>query len=189
MNDETPILRGMTADDVPQTVPLLAQLGYQMTAMELARRMRGVLSAPDHAILVAEIKGRVTGLMHVFARPAVENPREAVVQSLVVDAAYRRTGVGRSLMTAAERWGSEHDCRSVVLSSNITRAPAHAFYERLGYRVSATSYILRKALPPGIAMPSAEPAHDDQQTTAGDNRVDDHEAAGDRLLQACSRKS
>ena len=36
--------------------------------------------------------------------------------------------------------------RSVTLSSNVTRAPAHAFYAALGYRIAATSYILRKDL-------------------------------------------
>jgi hypothetical protein len=38
-----------------------------------------------------------------FVRPAIENPREAVVQALVVGEAYRRAGVARSSMAAAER--------------------------------------------------------------------------------------
>jgi hypothetical protein len=36
-----------------------------------------------------------------------------------------------------------------VLSSNVARAPAHAFYAALGYRVAATAYVLRKRLAPG----------------------------------------
>jgi len=141
-------LRTITGADILDSVPLLAQLGYDMTADELAARVRDVLSTPDHAVLIAEIEGRVAGLMHVFARPAIENPREAVVQAIVVGQAHRRAGVGCRLMAAAERWGSERDCRSVVLSSNVARTPAHAFYAALGYRVAATSYVLRKPLPP-----------------------------------------
>ena len=125
---------------------LLSQLGYEMTDVELERRFGEVSASPEHMLLVAEIAGRVVGLMHVFARPAIENPREAVVQAIVVEAPYRRCGVGRELMTAAEDWGREHGCRSVVLSSNTARAPAHAFYAALGYRVSATSLVLRKEL-------------------------------------------
>jgi GNAT superfamily N-acetyltransferase len=141
-------LRPMTADDVPESLPLLAQLGYEMSAAELAHRVEKVLATPDHAVLVAEIDGQVAGLLHVFARPALENPCEAVVQAIVVDEKRRRAAAGRTLMAAAECWGRAHDCRSVVLSSNVARAPAHAFYTALGYRKSATSMVFRKPLSP-----------------------------------------
>jgi GNAT superfamily N-acetyltransferase len=141
-------LRAMTCGDVADGVALLAQLGYVMTADTAAGRMRDVLSTPDHRLLLAEIEGRIVGLMHVFLRPAVENPREAVVQALVVDEGCRRAGVGRALMAEAERWGREWNCCSVVLGSNIARAPAHAFYAALGYNAAATAYVLRKSLSP-----------------------------------------
>ena len=142
-------LRPMSRFDAGCCRTLLTQLGYEMTEAELERRFDEVSSAPEHSLLVAETAGQVVGLMHVFARPALENPREAVVQAIVVDEGLRRAGVGRLLMAAAEHWASERGCRSVVLSSNIARASAHAFYAALGYRVSATSLVLRKELPPG----------------------------------------
>jgi GNAT superfamily N-acetyltransferase len=138
----------MTNEDVARVLPLLAQLGYEMTLAEAARRVREVLAEAEHCVLVAETAERIGGLLHVFTRPAIENPREAVVQAIVVDAAFRRAGLGRSLMAAAEHWGSERGCRSVVLASNVVRAPAHAFYAALGYRVSATAHIFRKPLSP-----------------------------------------
>jgi GNAT superfamily N-acetyltransferase len=139
-------LRPLSVDDVGEILPLLAQLGYEMSHAEAANRVGGVLAAPDHMALVAETDRRLVGLVHVFVRPALENPREAVVEAIVVDERYRSLGVGRALMAAAERWGREHRCRSVALSSNIVRASAHAFYKALGYRVAATSYVLRKPL-------------------------------------------
>jgi GNAT superfamily N-acetyltransferase len=141
--------RSITREDIPECLPLLAQLGYQLTLEEAVQRVDAVVSTPDHCVLVAEATGRIVGLLHIFARPAIENPREAVVQAIVVDQGFRRVGVGRSLMAAAEHWGSERHCRSVVLSSNVVRAPAHAFYAALGYRVAATSYVLRKPLSAG----------------------------------------
>ena len=141
-----PRLRPMTPQDVGRGVVLLAQLGYDMTAAELAHRVGEVLANPDHALLVAESGGEVVGLMHVFDRPAVENPREAIVEAIVVDAACRRSGVGKALMDEAERWGMARGCRGVALSSNVTRKPAHAFYAALGYRVAATSLVIRKSL-------------------------------------------
>lgn len=138
----------MTVEDTPATVPLLAQLGYEMTVEEARRRVREVLAASDHALLVAEVAGRIAGLLHVFMRPAVENPCEAVVEALVVAEDCRRVGVGRRLMAEAERWGAERGCRSVALSSNVAREPAHAFYAGIGYRAAATAYIFRKPLGP-----------------------------------------
>ena len=115
-------LRPMTRDDIAQSVPLLAQLGYELSPEELARRFAAVTATPDHFLVVAEAEGRIAGLLHVFARPAIENPREAVVQAIVVDLAHRRSGIGMALMAEAERWGREHECRSVMLSSNVARA-------------------------------------------------------------------
>jgi GNAT superfamily N-acetyltransferase len=139
-------LRPMTRGDIAQSLPLLAQLGYELSAEELARRFAAVTATPDHSLVVAELARRVVGLLHVFARPAIENPREAVVQAIVVDLARRRSRIGMALMAEAERWGREHECRSVMLSSNVARAPAHAFYAALGYHIAATSYVLRKEL-------------------------------------------
>jgi GNAT superfamily N-acetyltransferase len=140
-------LRAMAKTDVPDILPLLSQLGYEISQAGVEARVDGVLTEPRHCLLVAERGRRIVGLMHVFARPAIENPREAVVQALVVDEGCRRTGVGRMLTAAAERWGADHGCRSVMLESNIARLPAHRFYAALGYRVAATAHILRKALP------------------------------------------
>src|SRR5215472_2884845 len=97
-------LRPMTRSDMGRCRTLLTQLGYEMTEAELERRFDEVSSVPEHSLLVAETAGRVVGLMHVFARAALENPREAVIQSIVVDKGFRRAGVGRHLMAAAEQW-------------------------------------------------------------------------------------
>ena len=78
-------------------MPLLTQLGYEMSLEEAAQRVRDVMSTADHLVLVADVGGRVVGLLHVFVRPAIENPREAVVQALVVGEAYRRAGVDAQL--------------------------------------------------------------------------------------------
>ena len=139
-------LRPMVPGDTARGIELLAQLGYDLDVGMLAQRMSEVAAAPEHALIVAEAEGRVVGLLHVFARPAVENPREAIVQSIVVDAGCRRGGVGRCLMDFAEGWGREHRCRSLALHSNVTRAPAHAFYAALGYARPATAHIFRKTL-------------------------------------------
>jgi GNAT superfamily N-acetyltransferase len=85
-------------------------------------------------------------LLHLYARPALDKPPEVVVQALVVDADCRQGGVGKAMMEAAEGWARDHGFRSVALTSHISREGAHAFYAALGYRIVATSHLLRKEL-------------------------------------------
>lgn len=136
----------MTAEDIPSTQELLSQLGYPLDDEELRRRYDAVAEAGDHALLVAEHAGRILALCHVYARPALDKPPEAIVQALVVDHASRGSGVGRAVMTTAEAWARDRGFASVALSSSIARAGAHAFYQTLGYQRTATSYLFRKAL-------------------------------------------
>jgi GNAT superfamily N-acetyltransferase len=139
-------VRAMAPGDVPAARDLLEQLGYLLTSEEVERRFAAVVAVADHAVMIAETAGRIAGLVHVYTRPALENPPEAIVEALVVDSARRRGGVGRALMAAAEAWADARGYRAIMLSSNVTRTGAHAFYHALGYRTAATSLILRKQL-------------------------------------------
>ena len=136
----------MTADDVAASQGLLSQLGYEMDGEEVRRRYHAVVQSADHALMVAEQDGCIVALCHMFARPALDKPPEAVVQALVVDQACRGSGVGRIMMAAAETWAMDRGFRSVGLASHVSRSGAHAFYEALGYRCEATSHLFRKAL-------------------------------------------
>ncbi|MEP0339382.1 MAG: GNAT family N-acetyltransferase [Alphaproteobacteria bacterium] len=140
------IVRAMDAADLGVARNLMVQLGYDITADDLAARFGTVAGDADHALLVAERGGLLVGLVHVFARPALEKPVEAVIQSLVVDARARGAGIGRALMDRAEGWARARGLTSVALYTNVTRADAQAFYARLGYGEVAQSALLRKAL-------------------------------------------
>jgi GNAT superfamily N-acetyltransferase len=140
------VIRPATADDLPVIQILLRQLGYELTAEETQRRFQAVASAPGHCLLVAMRGGRAAGLLHVYARPALDKPPEAIVQALVVDADARNGGIGRRLMVAAETWARAQGFASVALASSIHRDGAHAFYEAIGYARFATSHLFRKTL-------------------------------------------
>jgi GNAT superfamily N-acetyltransferase len=142
-------LRPMVLDDVPHGLGLLTQLGYELEREEAEPRFLAIAGSPGHSLLVAEAGERIVGLLHVYARPALEKPPEAVVQAVVVDHSFRGGGIGKAFMAAAERWASDRGYQSVSLSSNIARAEAHAFYEAIGYRRFASSHLFRKELPPG----------------------------------------
>jgi GNAT superfamily N-acetyltransferase len=138
----------MTASDIPVAQDLLSQLGYGLDLPEVRRRYDIVAGSPDHAITLAAHDGRIVALCHIYARPALDKPPEAVVQALVVDQASRGLGIGKRMMAAAEAWAKDRGFNSIALASHVSRSDAHAFYEALGYRNEATSHQFRKPLPP-----------------------------------------
>ncbi len=105
-------------------------------------RFRRVSEAEGHRITVAEIDGALAGVLHVFERPALEKPCEAVVQAVVVDAGQRSSGIGEALMREAERWAKGRGLQFVVLYTRTDRERARRFYERIGYSWKATSHLL-----------------------------------------------
>jgi ribosomal protein S18 acetylase RimI-like enzyme len=117
-----------------------------MSAGELAGRIAQVSTAGGHYAAVVDDGQKICGLMHVYERPALEKPREAVVQSLVVEERVRKRGAGRLLMEAAEAWARERGLNHVVLHTRIERDNARAFYERIGYTRAATAHLMSKEL-------------------------------------------
>ena len=141
--------RPMTSDDMAAAKELLSQLGYPLNDPELYRRYEDVSRAASHALIVAEDGGGVVALCHVYGRPSLDKPSEAVVQALVVSDKFRGAGIGRLMMVAAENWARNHGFSSVALYSSVARDEAHAFYESIGYVRAATSHMFRKDLNSG----------------------------------------
>lgn len=140
------IVRDLLPTDLSAATALLGQLGYPLSETELQKRLDRVAAAPDHTVRAAESAGTIVGLIHLFERPALEKASEAVVQSLVVAAEHRGTGVGALLMQEAEAWARSRGLPGITLYTRIDRDAARAFYERLGYRRSATSHQMRRDL-------------------------------------------
>jgi GNAT superfamily N-acetyltransferase len=136
------ILRDATAGDLPAVRRLLGQLGYAPDEAEFRRRFDSVRAAAGHRIIVAEEKGAIVGVLHVFERPALDKGCEAVVQALVVDDACRGGGIGEALMHEAESWAASRGLAATALYTRVDRDRARAFYERIGYRLKATSHLL-----------------------------------------------
>lgn len=142
-------VRHLTPRDAPALSPLCGQLAGQATPEQVVARL-GRIGAlgPTHALYGAEVDGRLVGYVHVFERHLLEQEPFAEVGALVVDAGARGQGAGRALMEAAEAWGASRGLASLRLRSNVVRAPAHRFYERLGYRVTKSQHVFVKRLAP-----------------------------------------
>ena len=138
--------RPATTADVPVIAQLSEELGYPLEENVVRSRMAHLMVLPEHAIIVAETGGAVCGWVHVYAHRSLVSGERADIYGLVVSRAVRRRGVGRMLMTEAERWARERGLDLVVLRSNVQRSESHAFYPAIGYEHFRTQAVYRKRL-------------------------------------------
>ena len=129
------VVRAATLSDAERIAELSTQLGYPATTLEARKRLEGISAHCDHAVLVAEIDGEIVGWMHVLVAHSLTADTPVEVSGLVVDENFRSRGIGLTLMKEAEAWARSRKCDVVRLRSNEKRERAHAFYERIGYRL------------------------------------------------------
>ena len=141
-------IRVATPNDAARLAELSTQLGYPATSENILGRLGQILGDREHAVFVAEARERayVVAWVHVLVTHVLEEDSQAEIAGLVVDEAWRGRGAGRLLMERAEQWAREQGCRAVRLRSNVIRAEAHAFYEKLGYQVIKSQKVFRKTL-------------------------------------------
>ncbi len=101
-------------------------------------------TSDDRLMLVAEKDGQVVGyVLAAIQHPSPAAPRNFLrelgqvrvyVDILVVQAAYRRHGIGTQLMEAVEEWARDRGSNVVLLDTYIGSALSVPFYERrMGY--------------------------------------------------------
>jgi ribosomal protein S18 acetylase RimI-like enzyme len=139
------IIRDARPADIPMVHRLIGQLVDASDEAEFRARFERVAAESGHRIIVAEMESEVVGVLHVFERPALEKPCEAVVQALVVDGERRGAGIGEALMREGEAWAASRKLASTALYTRIDRDRARLFYERIGYRLKATSHLMGRA--------------------------------------------
>jgi GNAT superfamily N-acetyltransferase len=133
-------------EDAAGLVSLVGQLGYPSSAVEVARRLARVLARDDHVVFLAADGERTLGWVHVLEFSTLASEPCALITGLVVESAMRRRGVGRALVERAEQWARSRGLSNMRLRSRVTRAEAHAFYRRLGYRSVKQQLQFRKEL-------------------------------------------
>jgi GNAT superfamily N-acetyltransferase len=82
----------------------------------------------------------LTEIIFLGMEPFVE------VQSILVDSAARRFGIGALLMKASEQWAAGRGIGLICLSSRVQLTSSHGFYESLGYTVYKQSLFFSKKI-------------------------------------------
>jgi ribosomal protein S18 acetylase RimI-like enzyme len=141
-------IRPARAADAPRLTALLAQLGYPSGLDAVSGRLARLLGSATRQLLVAvpADDSRIDGYIGVERRVLLEDDERVEITGLVVDSAFRRSGLGRILVKAAEQWALRHGVHTVVVRSNVVRPESHPFYRGIGYRQTATSHNYRKEI-------------------------------------------
>lgn len=104
----------------------------------LRSKLEEIFAAEDSTIVVADADGQVVGLAEVYVREDEVNAyrvpyRYAHLQSMVVSETYRKRGIGKQLLEAAEQWARERDASEMRLDVWEFEAGPLKFYEDHGY--------------------------------------------------------
>jgi GNAT superfamily N-acetyltransferase len=140
-------VRAARKEDAAAVAQLAIELDHPTTPEQVTERFTAASQQNTYALIVVELpSGELAGFMELVVERLIDAEPRVDVAGLVVSKAHRGRGVGRLLMTYAEKWALEHGCHIVHLRTNLKRASAHAFYERLGYEHFKTQKAFRKIL-------------------------------------------
>jgi GNAT superfamily N-acetyltransferase len=141
-------VRAIEVGDVEAVAALTAELGYDRTAqhilqwIEQANRGNG-----EQIAFVAYLDHTVIGWIEVSIERRLQSHPFGMIGGLVVSRSVRGRGVGRLLCHRAEQWTWDCGLATLRVTSRSTRADAHRFYLRDGYREVKTSLVFEKHRP------------------------------------------
>lgn len=135
-----PEIRDARPSDSAELSLLLGQLGYSEAPSTVTARLAALI-ARGGRVLVAHSGDRMVGLAALDRTWHLHRPADGRLTGLVVAEGARGSGIGKSLLAAAEAIFREWGCARSELSSGTGREAAHRFYEREGYVESPKRYV------------------------------------------------
>jgi GNAT superfamily N-acetyltransferase len=143
---DTVSIRAACLQDAQIIAFLCQKLGYSTQKIEIEQRLKQLQTDKTHGIFIATKTNKVVGWVHVCQCDLLIMPRQAIVLGVIVDENYRRFGIGKQLMQAAEQWARKCECEAILLRSNIIRKEGHIFYEKIGFQNIKQSLVFQKIL-------------------------------------------
>jgi ribosomal protein S18 acetylase RimI-like enzyme len=137
-------VRPATADDAERFASLLTDEGYPAGTSDLAARI-ALFTHEGSGVLAAEASGEVIGFIAFHVMPRFEtDERFARIVALVVDPGVRARGIGRQLMTEAERVARERGAAFLEVTAGHHRPEARKLFESLGYDAGLAAYLRKR---------------------------------------------
>ena len=136
------MIRAAEMNDAASLAQLMCELGYETTKSEMQMRLKPIVTDKRLRTFLAVCDGQVCGMIGTFTYPSYEhNDPSGRIVALVIKSTMRRRGIGRALITTAEKDFAERGIRRVALNTRLVREDAHKFYESLGYERNGWRFV------------------------------------------------
>jgi GNAT superfamily N-acetyltransferase len=141
-------IREATARDLARMLELYAQPAYDDgRVLSLGAAERQFARAASYPFYKYYVAMEADALVGTYALLIMDNighlgAPSAIVESVAVDPSRQGDGLGRAMMDHALQIARAHGCYKLALSSNVRRAQAHAFYEKLGFSMHGYSFAI-----------------------------------------------
>jgi GNAT superfamily N-acetyltransferase len=115
---------------------------------------------PDYKVYVSVIGKNIVGTFTLLVMDNLAHlgAPSAIIEDVAVDPKWQKQGIGTIMMQYALKISADRGCYKAMLSSNLKRERAHAFYEALGFERHGYSYRVKSRLERMIVGP-----HEDSQ--------------------------
>lgn len=139
-------IREASEADVSRILQLYrdAEIGTDQafTAQEARAQLALFKRYPNFRVFVVESDGDIAGTYELLIMDnlAKRGKRSGIVEDVAVAPQHQGSGVGRAMMQHAMQECRTAGCYKLVLSSNLKRADAHAFYDALGFERHGYSF-------------------------------------------------
>lgn len=133
---------------------LRERLWPTIASAELAKEMDEILADPEHnVVLVAALpSNEVVAFVEIAIRDWAEGCSTrpvGYVEAWYVEPEHRKSGLGRRLMAAAERWVLARGCTEMGSDTELDNAVSHAAHLALGYAEVTRLVLFKKRLAQG----------------------------------------
>ena len=135
-------IRTPNINEIENICDLLCQLGYKQSLESFKDTLNLYLQSPSYGILIAVENEIIKGLIaYSSSIMFVRGKTRFWIEALVVDSAYRKQGIGKTLLKQMENIASGAAPSIIDLVSGISRADTgtYDFYRKMGYELSGNS--------------------------------------------------
>jgi GNAT superfamily N-acetyltransferase len=138
------IIKYAIIEDIEALTLLMGDLGYPTSVIDMQARFENIAAHPDYKTIVAVLDNEVVGMAGLSKGIFYEmNGTYMRILAFVVKQGYRKMGIGRQLIAAAENWAVEQGLNTVIINSGNRdeRLASHAFYGEMGYTVKSLGFV------------------------------------------------
>ena len=151
MTQQNFIVRPLLENDIGEWFRLRKMLWDESSDAEHKAEMMDIYEHTEtQFVLVAEaVEGRLIGFLEASIRPFVEDCHTDYVGYLegwYVEPSYRRSGVGRLLVSEAEKWARRKGATEMASDAEIGNEMSLNAHLNLGYQETSRLVHLRKDL-------------------------------------------